>query len=90
MIKTIQIEVKSNYGTTHYYPMCSTAKCFARIASTKTLSLDNLHTIQSMGYTIESFDALTRELNESMQRRKATCSTQATPLQAVPKGWDYV
>lgn len=50
---TITIEVKDVYGKPTVYPVCDTAKAFATIAGTKTLSHSVLQTIERMGYTIE-------------------------------------
>jgi hypothetical protein len=49
---TIQIEIRSQYGNTLAYPVCTGAKLFARIAGTKTLSSQALKDIQTLGFDI--------------------------------------
>lgn len=66
----IQIEVKNNYGVANYYPTCSTGKCFARIAGTKTLTIDAINTIISMGYEIETVDVAVRDFNNNFKEGK--------------------
>lgn len=48
----ITIELKWNYGSCAFYPVCATAKQFAQIAGKKTLTQDTLRVIKAMGYTI--------------------------------------
>jgi len=48
----ITIEIKNNYGVNTVYPVCETAKHFAAIAGTKTLTVQVLKIIEGMGYTI--------------------------------------
>jgi hypothetical protein len=48
----ITIELKWNYGSCAFYPVCETSKQFALIAGKKTLTQDTLRIIKSMGYTI--------------------------------------
>jgi len=49
----IQIEVKDVYGNKTVYPVCETAKSFAALAGTKTLTHAALCIIERMGYAIE-------------------------------------
>jgi hypothetical protein len=49
---TVTIAIKSNYGKEAIYPICETAKVFAEIAGTKTVSRGLLKQIESLGYTI--------------------------------------
>ena len=49
----IIVEVKNVYGNQVVYPICSAAVWFARIAGTKTLTLDTLNCIKALGYTVE-------------------------------------
>jgi hypothetical protein len=49
----IQVEVKNVYGTQVVYPICPAAVWFARIAGTKTLTLDTLNCIKALGYAVE-------------------------------------
>jgi len=48
----IIIQVRSNYGAPTVYPVCDTAKQFAQIAGTKTLTVQALKVIERMGYAI--------------------------------------
>lgn len=47
------LEIREVYGAPNIYPVCDRAKKFAQIAKTKTLSLEVLKTIQSLGYTFD-------------------------------------
>jgi hypothetical protein len=49
----ITIESKRVYGQLLHYPLCDTAKAFARIANTKTLTLHDLREIRGMGYEVK-------------------------------------
>ena len=51
-MNTITVTVRRVYGNPVIYPACPTAKNFARIAGTKTLTLDTLRHIKALGYTI--------------------------------------
>lgn len=48
----ITVQIKSNYGALTAYPVCPTAKAFAEIAGTKTLTHQALQIIERMGYQI--------------------------------------
>ena len=48
----IIVEIKNVYGNELVYPICDDAKLFAAIASAKTLTLDTLQKIKSLGYAI--------------------------------------
>ena len=48
----ITIRAKDVYGERKYYPVCETAKLFAKIAGTKTLTIAVLGSIKAMGYTL--------------------------------------
>ena len=48
----IHIIVKSNYGAFTIYPNCETAKIFAAIAGTKTLTFPTLKLIKALGYEV--------------------------------------
>ena len=52
MVKEIVVKIKNNYGTEVVYPVCEHAKLFARIANTRTLTLDVIANIKSLGITI--------------------------------------
>lgn len=49
---TIRIELKDQYGKQVAYPVCDTAKAFAEIANSKTLTDQTLLRIAGLGYTI--------------------------------------
>lgn len=49
----IEIEVKSHYGNTLYYPVCDKSILLARLAGTKTLTLESILTIKELGYNIK-------------------------------------
>ncbi len=48
----ITITLRNVYGETKAYPTCPTAKLFAKIAGTKTLTIHTLAKIMEMGYAI--------------------------------------
>ena len=48
----ITVTVRRVYGNPVIYPACDQARQFARIAGTKTLTLDTLRQIRALGYTI--------------------------------------
>ena len=52
-MKTIQVTFKNVYGNEIVYPVSESAKLFARIAGTKTLTSETLTLIKLLGYTIE-------------------------------------
>ena len=52
--KSIQIEVRNVYGENKVYPICTTAKTFARIAGTTTLTVDTMNCIISLGYAVDN------------------------------------
>ena len=49
----ITIEQKNLYGSEVHYPACHDSRIFAKIAGTKTLTLDALREIEELGYEIE-------------------------------------
>jgi len=51
-MKTITVQVKSNYGQTVAYPVCTESKLFAKLAGTKTLTIDALKTIKALGFEV--------------------------------------
>lgn len=53
MTNTIQIQIKSVYGTDQAYPACPAARTFAEIAGSKTLTPGTLTKIRRLGYTID-------------------------------------
>ena len=48
----ILIERREIYGNRVFYPVCDTAKTFAAIAKSKTLTVDTLKLIKSLGFDI--------------------------------------
>lgn len=50
---TITIEIRDIYGIRTIYPACDTARLFARLAGTKTITRHALETIRALGYTVE-------------------------------------
>jgi hypothetical protein len=49
----IQVRMREVFGNETVYPVCETAKLFAKIAGTKTLSPTALSSIKALGYEIE-------------------------------------
>ncbi len=49
----IEIEVRDIYGIRTIYPHCQTAKLFAKLAGTRTITRHALETIKQLGYTVE-------------------------------------
>ena len=49
----ITVDVRNVYGNTMYYPMCDTAKTFAKLANTTTLTPQAVRLIKSLGYTVQ-------------------------------------
>jgi len=48
----ITVKIATNYGREYIYPVCNTAKAFARISGHKTLTRDTIDLIKKMGYTV--------------------------------------
>jgi hypothetical protein len=48
----ITVTIREIYGIKTVYPVCITAKVFASIAGTKTLTLATLKKIEALGYSI--------------------------------------
>tara|TARA_R110000803_G_scaffold74283_1_gene138350 strand:+ start:503 stop:724 length:222 start_codon:yes stop_codon:yes gene_type:complete len=51
-MKTVTVERKNNYGSVVYYPADETAKLFAQLLGTKTLTTQALLHIEELGYEI--------------------------------------
>jgi len=49
----ILVDVREVYGNRAVYPLCDTAKLFAALAGTKTLTHHALQPIERLGYLIE-------------------------------------
>jgi hypothetical protein len=56
MTESIQIQIKSVYGTETAYPVCAKAKAFAAIAGTKTITRHTLLQVMAIGFSIEVLD----------------------------------
>lgn len=52
-MKSITVEIKDVYGSRVVYPACESAKAFARIAGTKTLTPAALREIEALGFGID-------------------------------------
>jgi hypothetical protein len=48
----IEVEVKNVYGKDTFYPLCNQALLLARLTGNKTLTIDALKTIRSLGYEV--------------------------------------
>ena len=48
----IEVEVKNIYGKDTFYPLCHKALLLAELSGNKTLTLDALKTIKSLGYEV--------------------------------------
>jgi len=49
---TITVSIKNVYGNRTIYPECDTAKLFAGIASTTSLTLHTIDAIKKLGYDV--------------------------------------
>lgn len=49
----LTVRARDVYGVKTYYPADDTARTFARIAGTKTLTRDTIDQIKKLGYVIE-------------------------------------
>lgn len=50
---TIQVEIKSVYGTSLVYPVCDKAKLLAKLVEKKTFPKHVLQLLEELGYTLE-------------------------------------
>ena len=50
--RTITVSIKNVYGNRTIYPECDTAKLFAGIASTTSLTQHTIDSIKKLGYNI--------------------------------------
>ena len=53
-IKSITVEVRNVYGNTLVYPICDTAKLFARIANKSTLNASILNDVVQLGFQVNT------------------------------------
>ena len=51
-MKILEVTIKKVWGNRVIYPANDAARHFARVAGTKTLTLDTLKTARAMGYEI--------------------------------------
>ena len=51
--RIVQVRIKVNYGTEHFYPANPTADLFLRIQGGKTLTKATLKTLKDDGYAIQ-------------------------------------
>ena len=58
-MKNITVEVRDVYGQVKFYPTCDSAKLFADIAGTKTLTADALKKIEDLGYAVTATRTVT-------------------------------
>lgn len=52
MKNAIEVRIEQHYGRITIYPVCETAKLFAQIAKTKTLTSDAIRHIKDLGYQV--------------------------------------
>jgi len=52
MTKSITVTIKTVYGVETVYPVCNDAHTFARIAGTKTLTLETISNVKRLGYSV--------------------------------------
>lgn len=50
---TMQVTIKNVYGEDKVYPACELSHGFCRLLKQKTLTLSDIETIKSMGFTVE-------------------------------------
>jgi hypothetical protein len=49
----VVIRIREVYGRRMAYPVCDKAKALARLVGTKTLSRDNLYSIEELGFVVK-------------------------------------
>lgn len=49
----ITVKVRNNYGKRVIYPVCQSARSFADIAGTSTLTIQAIELIKQLGYEVE-------------------------------------
>ena len=52
-MQSITVERRDQYGAPVFHPVCDQAQLFARIAKTKTLTLDTLALVKALGYRVD-------------------------------------
>lgn len=48
-----EVQTRSNYGQTYYYPKNETARDFTRLLDRKTLTIRDMQHIAKLGYTLK-------------------------------------
>jgi len=61
-MKQILVNIVPQYGKWVYYPVCDSAKAFAAIAGTRTLTEPTLAQIKKLGYEIKASATSINEL----------------------------
>ena len=56
MEKILYVKKRTVYGKDLIYPICKDAKLFANLTKTKTLSVDDILRIKSLGYTFKNVE----------------------------------
>jgi hypothetical protein len=56
MNTTLKITLKEVYGQTKAYPACEQSEWIAKLAGTKTLTLEALRIAKDMGFTLQYVD----------------------------------
>jgi hypothetical protein len=49
----ITVKVRNNYGKRVIYPVCQSARSFADIAGTSTLTIQAIELIKQLGYEVQ-------------------------------------
>ena len=52
MTNTIQVEIKTVYGTQKIYPACEKAEVFCKMVGQKTLTETDIRRIKELGFTV--------------------------------------
>ena len=56
----IHVQVRTVYGNTLIYPVCSQALLFAKFNGAKTLTRQSIEIIKQLGYAVRAVDPLTQ------------------------------
>jgi len=51
-MRSVEVDIRVNYGQEHYYPVNVAAKLFAEIEGNKTLSARTINSAELLGYEI--------------------------------------
>ncbi len=58
----ILVQIKLVYGQEQIYPVCETAKTFAKMVGQKTLTPTNVRHIKELGYTVNVLNTQPQKL----------------------------